>query len=238
MTISFKIYNGRNTEQRRMGLSPLVAFEAIRKILGHAAVVPREDLERILSDDWFLAVYAYAVWVREARAVLTRDNQSPVMPVVDLAHLTLRHETCTGGTLIEVLSHGDRIDCLRVTRPDKPLNLASGRDLAIALVGMAAVPDANVNIPHFWSEALGEPSEDAIFGAFLALRAAEFSNDEVVALMEPASLIPDPMAIGQTVLGWAEIIDFDRRKRLYDVAHLFGDTREWIPLPSVPIVPR
>jgi hypothetical protein len=224
----FNIYD-RSRTNHRITVAPLAAFEAIRRILGHAAVVSREELDQLLDKSWSATVLGYAAKLRARMAELHDDDRpAPVLPVVDAANLDVRHTTCTGGTELKV----DR-SWLSISR-EHPFNLNSGRDLAIALLGMAAFPNANYVAPDFWSDARGTPSDDAIFGAFLALRKAGFTDDEVVALMAPAGLVPNPTAIGLTVVAWDAVDEFDRRYWLYGHAALFGDTRDWIPLPAAP----
>lgn len=233
--IEFKLFD-RAKPNHRVVIKPLVAFEAIRRILDHAIYVERADLEQLLGKSWAATVLGYAAKLRSRKDELFDEQRpDPVLPVVDAANLALSHTTCYGGTALEVSRwhRSDRV-WLTIRRPRRPLNLNSGRDLAIALLGMAAVPNENWAAPDFWEQARNVPGENAVFDAFLALRKAGFTNDEVIALMAPAGLVPDPDAIGLTVLGWDTVDEFDRRMWLYRHAALFGDTRDWIPLPAAP----
>lgn len=225
------------SDRRRFTVRPLVAFEAIRRILGHAAYVEREELDKLLAKTWPATILGYAAKLRGRKAELFDElRPDPVLPVVDAANLMVRHATCTGGTELEVAQwHRSSQLWLTIRRPEWPFNLNSGRDLAIALLGMATLSNTtNWAAPDFWADARGVPGDDAVFGAFLALRAAGFTDEETVALMAPAGLVPDPEAIGLTVLSWDTVDEFDRRLWLYRHAVLFGDTRDWIPLPAAP----
>jgi hypothetical protein len=192
-----------------------------------------QEIEQLLdnSGSWPSVILGYAAMLRARRIELNDDQYDtplpqPVLPIVDAANLEIRHTARGGGTNLTVDSMRLSISCRR------PFNLNSNRGLAIVLLGMASYPDGSCAVPEFWVNARSAPSDDAVFGAFLLLRAAGFGDDEAVALMSPAGLVPDPTAIGRTVLGWDAVDDIDRRMWLYRASVRAADD------PLLPGTPR
>lgn len=71
----------------------LLRWEALRALLGHVALV---DIDEVVGpDDVDDVLVRYAVALRVARARESHEGQSvPVVPVVDLAHQVISHQTC------------------------------------------------------------------------------------------------------------------------------------------------
>ncbi len=98
-----------------MGLNNIGRFELVRRVLNHVAVIDLyENADLIYGQGNFAArLEQYARLVREAHARTTDEAYpSPVMPVIDLAHLMISHTSCTGNTKIKVTE--DMLDIDRV----------------------------------------------------------------------------------------------------------------------------
>ena len=198
----------------RLQLLPgLVAFEAARRVLGHAVYLERGVLEELSTREttWqqLLVVYAEQLLDRYQEVVDT-DRPEPVLPAVDVVHGVVSHTTLTGRTRLELHPiFGGNFGIERT----QPLDLSTGRDLAMALLAMATEP-WGFSAPRYWAGAVGHPGEEAVLDAFVALRAAGFGDDEVVAMMAPVGLVPDPDAIRVKVLAWKDEVNLDRKRTL------------------------
>lgn len=97
-------------------LNQLGRFELARRVLNHHALVDikAEVLNRLIGthESFESALVEYARLLRES---FVRENDpqfpAPVLPVVDLAALHVRHTTCTGNTVIRVSP--DRLSIFR-----------------------------------------------------------------------------------------------------------------------------
>ena len=107
-------------------MNALLRFELARRLFNHAAVLPLSSpiLAMDLTPE---TLVAYAAALREIQATYVDPASSmpvPVLPVVDLATLTVSHVTCTGHTRIAVDHAGDfRVLRMVSTEPEQ-----AGRD--------------------------------------------------------------------------------------------------------------
>lgn len=88
----------------------LAALEAIRgTVLGHAVTIGHGQIRRLQVDSQMDLLVQYAALLQaayrqelEAHADWYRSAPRPVLPVVDIAAMTVRHETCTGNTRFQL----------------------------------------------------------------------------------------------------------------------------------------
>ena len=107
------------------------------------------------------------------------------------------------------------------------LGLNSGIDLAAYLLGLAA---QGGNLRSFTVGVIGQPDDNAVFRAFLVLRAAGLNNTRAAVLLRTAGLAINPNGVRLTVLSWSnERLNTERREFLYAHAALFGDNSAWVP---------
>ena len=101
----------------------LALFDAIRQnILGHAVTLDHRVIRSIQATSLEDILIQYARLLRAAYEVELQAHHDwydsaplPVMPAVDLADLSIRHETCTGNTRLVVNKRG-----LIVSKTDNP----------------------------------------------------------------------------------------------------------------------
>lgn len=109
-------------------------FETARRILGHAATVTTDVVDRAFDvhrgyghGNTRTGMIRYAYALVAARDAAHDDNlPDPVLPRVDVANLQVTHTTCTGNTTL-LLDGGH----LRIERHGKPLDPTSPRDIAL-----------------------------------------------------------------------------------------------------------
>lgn len=129
-------------------LEPIQRFEIARRLLDHGGVLPLCQVAEFGRREWSSGnrrslLIDYADAVVQAAAKCDREACTPsglampscVMPQVDIANLRVSHTTCTGRTVIarDELYDGE----LRfwVHRPEEPLDMEYGRDVALSWLG-------------------------------------------------------------------------------------------------------
>jgi hypothetical protein len=112
-------------------------FEIVRRVLGHLAVIPEEDVNRMFDvqrggggkKTVRTGLIRYALALVAAQEKYSGENlPDPIIPVVDVANLRVSHMTCTGRTEFGVES--GRVSMTR----SEPLDADSPRDISLWLL--------------------------------------------------------------------------------------------------------